>query len=43
MLACALAAHADLTVPGEDGLLVLNQFQEIRILTAAQAVKLISS
>jgi putative PIN family toxin of toxin-antitoxin system len=39
VLACALAAQADLIVSGDDDLLVLKQFQGIRIVTAAQAVK----
>ena len=43
VLACALAAQADLIVSGDDDLLVLKQFQEIRIVTPAQAVKMISS
>ncbi len=43
VLACALAAQADLIVSGDDDLLVLKQFQVIRIVTPAQAVKMISS
>ena len=43
VLACALAAQADLIVSGDDDLLVLKQFQEIRIVTPAQAVNMISS
>lgn len=43
VLACALAAQADLIVSGDDDLLVLKQFQEIRIVTPTQAVKMISS
>ncbi len=39
VLACALAAQADLIVSGDDDLLVLKQFQGIRIVTAAQAAK----
>lgn len=39
VLACALAAQADLIVSGDDDLLVLKQFQGMRIVTAAQAVK----
>jgi putative PIN family toxin of toxin-antitoxin system len=39
VLACALAAQADLIVSGDADLLVLKQFQGIRIVTAAQAVK----
>ncbi|MFZ1548662.1 MAG: putative toxin-antitoxin system toxin component, PIN family [Candidatus Nitrotoga sp.] len=43
VLACALAAQADLIVSGDADLLVLKQFQEIRIVTPDQAVKMISS
>ena len=43
VLACALAARADFIVSGDADLLVLKQFQGMRIVTAAQAVKLISS
>ena len=43
VLACALAAQVDLIVSGDDDLLVLKQFQEIRIVTPTQAVKMISS
>lgn len=43
VLACALAAQVDLIVSGDDDLLVLKQFQEIRIVTPVQAVKMISS
>jgi uncharacterized protein len=39
VLACALAAHADLIVSGDTDLLVLKQFQGIPIVTAAQALK----
>lgn len=39
VLACALAAEADLIVSGDADLLVLKQFQGIRIVTVAQAVK----
>ena len=39
VLACALAAQADLIVSGDADLLVLKQFQGIRIVTAAQALK----
>lgn len=39
VLACALAAQADLIVSGDDDLLVLKQFQGMRIVTAAQAIK----
>jgi putative PIN family toxin of toxin-antitoxin system len=38
VLACALAASADLIVSGDDDLLVLKDFQGIPIVTAAQAV-----
>ncbi len=43
VLACALAAHADLIVSGDADLLVLKQFQGMRIVTAAQAVKRIAT
>lgn len=43
VLACALAAQADLIVSGDTDLLVLEQFQGIRIVTAAQAVKIITT
>ena len=41
VLACAVAASAELIVSGDDDLLVLEQFEGIRIVTPAQAVKLI--
>ena len=41
VLACALAAKVDLIVSGDADLLVLKQFQGMRIVTPAQAVKLI--
>lgn len=41
VLACALAASADLVVSGDDDLLSLGSFKGIRIVTAAEAVKLI--
>jgi len=41
VLACALAAQADLIVSGDADFLVLKQFQGMRIVTAAQAVKMI--
>ena len=43
VLACALAAQTDLIVSGDDDLLVLKQFQGIRIVTAAQALKRFST
>ncbi len=43
VLACALAAHAKLIVSGDADLLVLKQFQNVRIVTAAQAVKIITA
>ncbi len=43
ILACALAAHADLIVSGDADLLVLKQFQDIPIVTAAQAIKQIET
>lgn len=39
VLACALVARADLIVSGDDDLLVLKEFQGMRIVTAAQAIK----
>jgi len=42
VLACALAAQVDLIVSGDADLLVLEQFEGIRIVTPAQAVKMIS-
>ena len=39
ILACALAAHASLIVSGDADLLVLEQFRDIPIMTAAQALK----
>lgn len=39
VLACALAARADLIVSGDDDLLVLKDFGGLPIVTAAQAVK----
>jgi len=41
VLACALAARADLIVSGDADLLVLKQFQGMRIVTPAQALKMI--
>ena len=43
VLACALTAQADLIVSGDAHLLDLKQFQEMHIVTAAQALKLIAS
>ena len=40
VLACALAAGADLIVSGDDDLLVLKQYQGIPILAAQQALEL---
>lgn len=39
VLACALAARADLIVSGDDDLLTLQSFNGIPIITAARAVK----
>jgi predicted nucleic acid-binding protein len=39
VLACALAARADLLVSGDDNLLSLNSFNGIPIVTVAHAVK----
>jgi len=41
VIACALAAHADLVVSGDSDLLDLKQHHDIRIVTAKQAVDLI--
>jgi len=43
VLACALAARADLIVSGDKDLLVLQTFQGIPILTAAQALQLLKT
>lgn len=43
VLACALAAQADLIVSGDAHLLDLKQFQGMRIVTAAQAAKIIGT
>jgi len=43
VLACAIAAHANLIVSGDDDLLSLGSHQGILILTAGQAVERISS
>lgn len=39
VLACALAAHADWIVSGDDDLLTLKEFQHIPIITAAEAME----
>ncbi len=39
VLACALAARADLVVSGDDDLLSLKSFNGIPIFTVAQAIK----
>lgn len=41
VLACALAARAELIVSGDDDLLVLKHFHEIPIVTPAQALRVI--
>lgn len=41
VLACALAARADLIVSGDDDLLILKAFQGIRIVSPAEAVRII--
>lgn len=43
MLACALSAGAALIVSGDDDLLSLGTFRDIRILTAREALNLIAS
>ncbi|MBK7006040.1 MAG: putative toxin-antitoxin system toxin component, PIN family [Burkholderiales bacterium] len=42
VLACALAARADLIVSGDDDLLVLKNFNGIPIVTVAQAIKVVA-
>jgi len=42
VLACALAAKADLIVSGDRDLLTLKSFREIPIVTAAEAVRALS-
>ncbi len=42
VLACALAAKADLIVSGDRHLLTLKSFQQIPIVTAAEAVRITS-
>lgn len=39
VLACALAARADLIVSGDDDLLTLKEFQQIPIVTASEAIQ----
>ncbi|HEV6965978.1 putative toxin-antitoxin system toxin component, PIN family [Roseateles sp.] len=39
VLACAMAAHADLIVSGDEDLLVLKAFAGVPIVTVAQAIK----
>ncbi len=41
VLACALAAEADLIVSGDNDLLTLKLFREIPIVTAAEAMRVI--
>ena len=41
VLACALAARADLVVSGDNDLLVLKSFEGIPIVTVSQAVRTI--
>lgn len=43
VLACALAARADLIVTGDNDLLDLNAYQDIQIVTAAEALRRIES
>ena len=42
VIACALAARADLIVSGDQDLLVLKIYRRIRILSAAEALELIA-
>lgn len=43
VLACALAAEANLIVTGDKDLLVLHPFQDIPILTPASAIKILAA
>lgn len=43
VLACALAARANLIVSGDDDLLTLKSFEGIRIVTARDAVELVTT
>lgn len=43
VLACAIAAHVDAIVSGDNDLLVLQQFQDIPILTPAEALQQLST
>jgi putative PIN family toxin of toxin-antitoxin system len=43
VLACAVAAKADFIVSGDDDLLVLSKFQDIPIVTVADALKYLRS
>jgi putative PIN family toxin of toxin-antitoxin system len=43
VIACALAAHADLIVSGDRDLLDLSAYQHIRIVTARQALEIIEA
>jgi putative PIN family toxin of toxin-antitoxin system len=43
VIACALAGHADLIVSGDRDLLNLGAYQNIRIVTARQAIEIIAS
>lgn len=43
VLACALAARADLIVTGDNDLLDLNTYQDIPIITAAEALRRIEA
>lgn len=43
VLACAIAARAQLVVSGDDDLLILKTFQGIRIVSPAQAVRFVTA
>ena len=43
VLACALAARADLIVSGDDDLLVLKHFQGVPVVTPTQAIRRIDA
>jgi uncharacterized protein len=43
VLACALAAKASLLVSGDDDLLTLKAFEDIRIVTPGQAIRIVEA
>ena len=42
VLACALGARADLIVTGDSDLLTLKRFEQIPIVTAAEALRILA-